>query len=192
MSPKAHLVNLTDTDYRENVLFLAGSQSWKGLSAQGGPWWPPDVWTASSWQAWAHFQIWFLFQWHEGDEGDEWTLLHGQSSWLRAPVSCFPGWITPLLLVLCSEHSYACTSVSKNIECWSLLETSTALCFVFSVVTHPQHSKPFLPWVLWGLQDLHAIPIESGLCSWLDRLRETGWPQLPILWQALELPGMHS
>lgn len=127
-----------------------------------------------------------------GVRGDEWTLLHGQSSWLRASVSCFPGWITPLLLVLCSEHSYACTSVSKNIECWSLLETRTALCFVFSVVTHPQHSKLFLPWVLWGLQDLHAIPIESGLCSWLDRLRETGWPRLPTLWQTLELPGMHS
>lgn len=130
--------------------------------------------------------------WGEGCGGDEWTLLHGQSSWLRASVSCFPGWITPLLLVLCSEHSYACTSVSKNIECWSLLETRTALCFVFSVVTHPQHSKLFLPWVLWGLQDLHAIPIESGLCSWLDRLRETGWPRLPTLWQTLELPGMHS
>lgn len=53
---------------------------------------------------------------------------------------CFPHWGTPLLVMGC-RHSSSCASVSKNIECWSLLETNAALCFVLSL---PGYSPPAL------------------------------------------------
>ena len=148
--------------HRRGLLFLAWSQAWAGPGTEEAPDCPQMSERRPAGRP-AGFQAWFPFQWRVGrgdpSHGTKGSVLgarHRPRPWLGTPPSGHELHTFKSVHFWVQEHWVLMFAGDK---CW--------LCFVLSMVTHPQPHKMLL---LKALQGPQAMPREeAGLCPHMEQ-----------------------